>query len=155
MNTNSMKTLFVLSCAAGVTSLMACASAQSAGDAISAAAAPAAEAAAADAEAAAKDTAADVKAEAESQANAEVAGMAPDKAKFTEHAGAHIKYPADKAAIVAACAETEEFTDGEKAWVTGKLADGTYDSADALVKALWPEEAAEGEAAEGEAAASE
>jgi hypothetical protein len=138
---NYTKTLVIIAGAASLSTLVACAAAQKAGDAASAAAAPAAEAAAADAEAAANETAADAAAEAESQANAEIEGMAPDKAKFAEHAKAHIEYPADKAAIVAACADTDEFTDGEKAWVTGKLPDGTYNSADDLVKALWPEEA--------------
>ncbi len=65
------------------------------------------------------------------------AATAPDSAKVKEHLKSHIgKYPATKAELLAACAETPEFTASEKQWFSENLPEGSYASADDVVKAL-------------------
>jgi hypothetical protein len=91
------------------------------------------------AEAAAAEAAPAEAAPAEAAA-AEVTAAEPDKEKFLKHAKEHIKYPANRAAILEACANTPEFSAGEKKWVADNLAEGDYADADALIKALeWAE----------------
>lgn len=131
-----------------VSSLVACASAKKAGET----AATAVQGAATDE---GEKLATDVAAEAESQATAEVAGMAPDKEKLAKHAAEHITYPADKAAVVAACADTPEFTEAEKVWVGQKLPEGEYASDRDLLKALDMSMETEGAEAPAEEAAAE
>jgi hypothetical protein len=60
----------------------------------------------------------------------------PDDAKLTTHLKDHVKYPASRAELLAACAETPEFTGGEKQWIADHLPEGTYGSADDVLKAL-------------------
>jgi hypothetical protein len=60
----------------------------------------------------------------------------PDKGKATEHLRKHVTYPATRAQILAACANTPEFNAGEKQWFSDSLPEGTYTSADDVIKAV-------------------
>jgi hypothetical protein len=60
----------------------------------------------------------------------------PDATKAVQHLKAHIQYPASRAAILAACADTPEFTADEKKWLSDHLPDRTYASADEVATAL-------------------
>ena len=60
-------------------------------------------------------------------ANAE-ASAEPDRGKLRAHLHAHVKYPATRAELLAACADTPEFTAGQREWFAGKLPEGTYAS---------------------------
>jgi hypothetical protein len=103
-------------------------------------AAPAAEEAAPAEAAPAEEAPAEAEAAPAEGEAAEATATQPDKEKFLKHAKEHIKYPANKAAILEACANTPEFTDGEKKWVADNLAEGDYADADALMAALkWAE----------------
>jgi hypothetical protein len=70
-----------------------------------------------------------------SAASAEHAS-APDTEKAKKHLQAHVSYPATRAQILAACAQTREFTAAEKQWFTDRLPDGSYASADQVMAAL-------------------
>ena len=70
------------------------------------------------------------------ETDASVMAVQPDVNKFKAHAADHIKYPATKAEIVAACAQTPEFSAGEKKWVSENLPEGTYNSPDDVIRAL-------------------
>jgi hypothetical protein len=59
----------------------------------------------------------------------------PDAAKAKAHLQDHVKYPATRAEILKACADTPEFTAGEKKWCEQNLPEGTYKSADEVVAA--------------------
>ena len=65
-----------------------------------------------------------------------VASVRPDASKAAKHMKDHVKYPASRAAILAACADTPEFTGEEKRWLSDNLPDRTYASADDVVTAL-------------------
>lgn len=60
----------------------------------------------------------------------------PNKAKAVGHFKEHVKYPASRSDILAACAQTPEFTAAEKEWLAQRLPEGTYKSADEVVSAL-------------------
>jgi hypothetical protein len=60
----------------------------------------------------------------------------PDMKKVAAHLREHVKYPASRQQILDACAETPEFTDAEKAWAAAHLPEGTYASADDVLKVL-------------------
>lgn len=60
----------------------------------------------------------------------------PNKAKAISHFKEHVKYPASRSDILAACAQTPEFTGAEKDWLAQHLPEGTYKSADEVVGAL-------------------
>jgi len=60
----------------------------------------------------------------------------PNKAKAISHFKEHVKYPATRSEILAACAQTPEFTAGEKEWLAQRLPEGTYKSPDDVVNAL-------------------
>jgi hypothetical protein len=60
----------------------------------------------------------------------------PDMKKVAAHLREHVKYPASRQQILDACAETPEFTDAEKAWAAQHLPEGTYASADDVLKVL-------------------
>jgi hypothetical protein len=64
------------------------------------------------------------------------AGTKPDAAKAKTHLADHVKYPATRADILAACADTPEFTTAEKEWISNKLPEGDYKTADEAVRAL-------------------
>jgi hypothetical protein len=65
-----------------------------------------------------------------------VAATRPDAAKTKAHLAAHVKYPAQRADILAACADTPEFTGGEKQWLADNLPQGDYAGADEVARAL-------------------
>ena len=60
----------------------------------------------------------------------------PDMKKVAAHLRAHVKYPATRTQILEACAQTDEFSAAEKAWAAAALPEGTYASADEVLKAL-------------------
>lgn len=65
-----------------------------------------------------------------------VAATQPDANKCRTHLDNHISYPASRADILAACANTPEFTDGEKRWISEHLPEGDYASASEVAGAL-------------------
>ncbi|HVO30721.1 MAG TPA: hypothetical protein VMV18_08290 [bacterium] len=64
------------------------------------------------------------------------AAIPVDREKAMTHLKNHVDYPADRAKILAACADTEEFTKEQKDWFAKHLPEGTYASADDVAKAL-------------------
>jgi hypothetical protein len=64
------------------------------------------------------------------------ASATPDQAKAIKHMREHVKYPATRDAILAACADTPEFSAAEKSWFAKNLPPGEYKSADDVIKAL-------------------
>src|SRR5688572_13542174 len=60
----------------------------------------------------------------------------PEDAKLAAHIKDHVKYPASRAELLAACADTPEFSAGEKQWIADHLPEGSYASADDVLKAL-------------------
>ena len=67
---------------------------------------------------------------------AETAATQPSSEKLKSHLAQHVEYPATRAQILAACAETPEFSAAEKRWLSEHLADGTYASATDAIAAL-------------------
>lgn len=65
-----------------------------------------------------------------------VVAVQPNADKLKAHAMDHITYPATRAQIIEACAQTTEFSAGEKKWISEHLPEGTYNSADEVTKAL-------------------
>jgi len=53
-----------------------------------------------------------------------------------KHLMEHQKYPATKEELVAECDNLSDFSEEDKKWFMDKLPDGTYDSAEDVVKAL-------------------
>jgi hypothetical protein len=64
------------------------------------------------------------------------AATTPEAAKTRHHLQAHVQYPASRDEILAACAQTQEFSPSEKKWVSDSLPDRTYASADEVLQAL-------------------
>ena len=64
------------------------------------------------------------------------AASAPDAAKTRHHLEAHVKYPASREQVLEACADTPEFSAGEKQWLAAHLPAGKYASAAAVIAAL-------------------
>ena len=60
----------------------------------------------------------------------------PDTAKTAAHLKQHVSYPATRSEVLAACAQTKEFTDSEKQWFSDNLPDGNYATADDVMRAL-------------------
>jgi hypothetical protein len=60
----------------------------------------------------------------------------PDTSKVRDHFVKHVNYPATRAEILAACAQTPEFTAGEKQWLAENLPEGKYANADDVSRAL-------------------
>jgi hypothetical protein len=73
---------------------------------------------------------------AESTTTCASTGTKPDAAKAKAHLAAHVTYPAKRGDILAACADTPEFTAAEKEWFAGNLPEGTYANADEVAHAL-------------------
>ena len=67
---------------------------------------------------------------------AEAAPQAPDSAKARAHLERHVRYPADRSKILAACADTPEFSAAEKRWFEQHLPDQTYGSAAEAIAAV-------------------
>jgi hypothetical protein len=60
----------------------------------------------------------------------------PDVAAAKKHFADHVKYPATRDEVLAACAQTPEFSAGEKRWLSDNLPDKSYASADEVAAAL-------------------
>jgi len=52
------------------------------------------------------------------------------------HIKEHQEYPATKEEMVAECDNLADFSEEDKKWFTKNLPDGTYNSADEVIKAL-------------------
>ena len=59
-----------------------------------------------------------------------------DWKNIESHLRQHQQYPATKAELVAACNNLSDFSDADKKWFADMLPEGTYASADEVVKAL-------------------
>src|SRR3954463_3897836 len=57
----------------------------------------------------------------------------PDSGRVQAHLARHVQYPASRAQVLAACANTSEFTAAEKTWFAERLPEGEYRSADEVV----------------------
>lgn len=66
------------------------------------------------------------------------AATKPDRAKVIAHLSEHVKYPVSRGELLKACADTPEFTAGEKKWFEANLPEGTYKSADDAIAAVKP-----------------
>jgi hypothetical protein len=77
-------------------------------------------------------------AQAPASASSATAGAAakPDSSKAVAHLKEHVKYPANRATVLAACADTPEFTAAEKKWLADNLPEKNFTSADEVVAAL-------------------
>ena len=60
----------------------------------------------------------------------------PEASKAIAHFREHVKYPANRAVVLAACADTPEFTASEKKWISDNLPDRSFASADDIVATL-------------------
>jgi len=74
--------------------------------------------------------------EAPPKAAASAPDTQPDLDKTRSHLTEHVKYPATRAEVLAACADTPEFTPAEKAWFSNHLPDGSYASAGDVLRSL-------------------
>jgi hypothetical protein len=59
-----------------------------------------------------------------------------DAKAIEKHLRDHQKYPATKAELVAECGNLSDFSETDKKWFTDKLPEGTYASAEAVMKAI-------------------
>lgn len=73
---------------------------------------------------------------ASASASASQTATTPDADKTRKHLQAHVHYPASRQEILAACAQTPEFSASEKQWFSDSLPDRTYASADEVLQAL-------------------
>jgi hypothetical protein len=60
-----------------------------------------------------------------------------DRKKATEHLNKHQTYPATRAELLASCKNLMEFSEPEKKWFAAHLPEGTYGSADEVLKAVF------------------
>ena len=60
-----------------------------------------------------------------------------DRKKTTEHLMKHQTYPATRAELLASCNTLVDFSDAEKQWFAAHLPEGSYPSADAVLKVLF------------------
>ncbi len=67
---------------------------------------------------------------------AQPAAVKPDLARVKQHLVAHQTYPATRAELLASCHNLMEFSAGEKRWFADWLPDGTYRSADEVMKTI-------------------
>src|SRR6266536_1291954 len=65
-----------------------------------------------------------------------VAAVKPAREQTVLHLQGHVEYPATRAKLLAACADTPEFSEAEKKWFAENLPEGNYASADEVMKAL-------------------
>ena len=72
----------------------------------------------------------------EATASPAEAAAKPDADATKKHLAEHVTYPATREQILAACANTPEFTAGEKRWLSDNLPEGTYESTDKVAGAL-------------------
>ncbi|MFL5305010.1 MAG: hypothetical protein ACJ8F1_07340 [Polyangia bacterium] len=66
----------------------------------------------------------------------EAQAVKPDLEKVNQHLTRHQTYPATRAQLLASCKGLVDFSPGEKRWFADHLADGTYQSAAEVMKAL-------------------
>ena len=59
-----------------------------------------------------------------------------DEKHVREHLASHVKFPATKADLLKACNDFSDAAAEDKKWFTDTLPDGTYASADDVLKAL-------------------
>jgi len=60
-----------------------------------------------------------------------------DRSKAAEHLNKHQSYPATRAELLASCKNLMEFSASEKKWFAAHLPEGTYGSADEVLKAVF------------------
>jgi len=60
----------------------------------------------------------------------------PNREKAVAHIKQHVTYPATREQILATCAQTKEFAEGEKQWVADNLPEGSYSNADDVIRVL-------------------
>jgi hypothetical protein len=60
-----------------------------------------------------------------------------DRDKAAEHLNKHQTYPATRAELLASCKNLTDFSASEKRWFAAHLPDGTYGSADEVLKAVF------------------
>jgi hypothetical protein len=60
-----------------------------------------------------------------------------DRNKAAEHLNKHQTYPATRAELLASCKNLMEFSASEKKWFAAHLPEGTYASADEVLKAVF------------------
>jgi hypothetical protein len=60
----------------------------------------------------------------------------PESGAARSHFLKHVNYPASRSTILAACANTTEFSEAEKRWFERQLPDREYKSADEVIAAL-------------------
>lgn len=53
-----------------------------------------------------------------------------------EHLKHHVTYPADRAALIEACNGMSDVSEGDKAWFTSTIPEGTYRGPEDVVKAV-------------------
>jgi hypothetical protein len=64
------------------------------------------------------------------------AAAQPDRQKTLAHIKEHVTYPATRRQILAACAQTKEFSESEKQWIADNLPEGTYANSDDVARTL-------------------
>jgi len=64
------------------------------------------------------------------------AAAKPDVAATKMHLEQHVKYPATRKEVLAACADTPEFTAAQKLWFEQNLPEGNYPSSASVMTAL-------------------
>jgi hypothetical protein len=64
------------------------------------------------------------------------AAVKPDFKKVEQHLRDHQQYPATRAELLASCNNLVDFSAGEKRWFADHLAEGTYKSADEVMKSI-------------------
>ena len=70
-------------------------------------------------------------------AQAKEVSVKPDQQKTIDHLTKHQSYPATRAELLASCKNLIDFSDAEKKWFAAHLPEGSYASADEVVKALF------------------
>lgn len=75
-------------------------------------------------------------ARAEKPIAAKVSKAKVDWKQIEQHLRDHQKYPATKAELVVTCNNLMDFADADKKWFAASLPEGSYKSADDVVKAL-------------------
>ena len=73
---------------------------------------------------------------ARAEAAAEAQAVKPDLDKVNQNLTQHQTYPATRAQLLASCKGLVDFSPGEKRWFADHLANGTYQSAAEVMKAL-------------------
>jgi hypothetical protein len=66
----------------------------------------------------------------------QTASARPNPEKLTRHLRDHVSYPASRGDVLAACADTLEFTAAEKQWTAKHLPEGDYATAEEAVQAM-------------------